>query len=138
MDRIKALWERYREQILYLVFGGLTTLINMAVYALCYEVLGWANVPSVIAAWVLSVLFAFVTNKLWVFESRSMDMKTLLREGIPFFGCRLATGVLDVGIMYLAVDCLGWHATLWKLISNILVIILNYAASKLLIFRKKA
>ena len=135
--KLKSLLLRYKEQLLYVFFGGLTTLINMAVYALCMQVFGWVNVPSVIIAWVLSVLFAFVTNKLWVFESRETDRATLLREGASFFGARAATGVLDVIIMYLAVDCLGWNATLWKLISNILVIILNYVASKLFIFNKK-
>jgi len=123
---------------MYAVFGLLTTLINMAVYYVCYNVIRIPNVPSTILAWILAVAFAFVTNKLWVFESRSFDKKTLFHEISTFVGCRLATGVLDVGIMYVAVDLLKWDGTVWKLISNILVIIINYIASKMVIFKQKA
>ena len=137
MEKIRELGIKYRSYILYVVFGALTTLVNMAVYALCYQVAGIANVPSVIIAWVVAVAFAFVTNKLWVFESKSFSAETLKREIPTFFGARIATGVLDVGIMYLAVDVLNGNATIWKLISNIIVIIINYFASKLLVFRKK-
>ncbi len=134
--KIRELLLRYKGLILYGVFGVLTTLINMAVYHLCFERWGWSNVLSVGIAWVLSVLFAFVTNKLWVFDSKSWEGKTVLREGISFFSARAATGVLDMGIMFLAVDCLHGEPLLWKLISNIIVIILNYVASRLWIFKK--
>ena len=134
---IRELWEKYKGLVLYAVFGVLTTVVNMAAYHLSYNILHIANVPSTVIAWILAVLFAFITNKLWVFDSPSFDTKTLLHEIPSFFGCRLATGVLDVIIMYLAVDTMHADPTLWKLISNILVIIINYAASKLVIFRKK-
>ena len=137
LEKLKELIKKYRHMILYVLFGGLTTVINMAVYALCYEVCGMSNVLSTVLAWLVVVLTAYITNKVWVFESRSFDRKTVLREMASFFGCRIATGVLDVGIMYGAVDVMGWNGTLWKLISNVIVIILNYIASKLLIFRKK-
>lgn len=134
---MKALFLKYRGLILYAVFGALTTLVNMAAYWLCFDVLGIPNVPSVIIAWILAVAFAFITNKLWVFESKSFGRKTLLHEVPAFFGARLLTGLLDLLVMYLAVDVLGGHAMLWKLISNVAVIILNYIASKLYIFKKK-
>ena len=76
-------------------------------------------------------------NKIWVFESRSFDRKTLLRELWTFVAARLATGLLDMGIMYLAVDVLGGNGLVWKLISNVIVIILNYVFSKLIVFRKQ-
>ena len=136
MAKIRELIMKYRSMILYVVFGALTTLVNMAAYALCFSVLGIPNVPSTIIAWVLAVSFAFVTNKLWVFDSKSWDGRTLRHEIPAFFGARLLTGLLDVGIMYLAVDVLHWNALLWKLISNVIVIILNYIASKLVIFKK--
>ncbi len=134
---MKKLFQKYRAVILYLFFGGCTTLVNMGVYALCYQVLGVANVPSVIAAWLLAVIFAFITNKLWVFDSKSWDRETVKHEAGSFLAARVATGVLDVLIMYLAVDVMGWNGTVWKLISNIVVVILNYIASKLFTFRKK-
>ena len=137
MEKIKELFAKYKEQILYVFFGGLTTLINWGAYALCYNVLGVFNVPSVIIAWILGVAFAFVTNKIWVFESRSFDTKTVMRELWTFVAARLATGLLDLGIMYLAVDVLGGNGNVWKLISNVIVIILNYVFSKLIVFRKQ-
>lgn len=136
IDQGWALFKKYKQVILYLFFGGCTTLINIVVYALLYRVLQIANVPSTIAAWLVSVIFAFVTNRSLVFESRETELRGRLRELVSFFGCRVLTGVLDVIIMAVAVDMLGWNGLLWKLISNVLVIILNYLASKFLIFRK--
>ncbi len=134
---MKALLTKYRALILYAVFGLLTTLINTAVYALCYHDLGIPNVASTIIAWVLAVIFAYITNKLWVFDSKRFDRATLAHEIPTFFGARAATGVLDVAIMYLAVDVCHGPSTVWKLLSNVVVIILNYVASKLVIFKQK-
>ena len=136
MSRIRELAMIYRGVILYIVFGAMTTFVNMAAYWLCFDVLGIPNVLSTVIAWVLAVGFAFITNKLWVFDSRSFDGKTLRHEIPAFFGARLLTGLLDVGIMYVTVDVMRWNAIAWKLVSNIIVIILNYIASKLVIFRK--
>ena len=129
--------KKYRSLISYGVFGVLTTVINIAVYALCYQKLGISNVVSNIVAWTIAVLFAFITNKLWVFESKSMELTVLVREAVSFFGCRLATGVLDLAIMYVTVDRLALNSTLMKCISNIIVIVVNYVASKLVIFKQK-
>ena len=133
---IKDLFIKYKSLIMYAVFGALTTVVNMASYYLCYNILHIPNVPSTVIAWVLAVAFAFITNKLWVFDSPSFDAQTLKHEIPTFFGARLATGVLDVAIMYLAVDRMHWNPTFWKLVSNVLVIIINYIASKLVIFKK--
>ena len=137
MTVLKKIWETYKEMILYIFFGGCTTLVNMAAYALCYYPLGVSNLASTLIAWALGVAFAFVTNKLWVFESKSMQRAVLLRELVSFVGCRAATGLLDVAIMYVCVDLLGWNGLLMKALSNIVVIILNFIASKLVIFTKK-
>ncbi len=137
METIRKLFDKYRDKILYLFFGGCTTLLNMVVYYLCFNIAGIANVPATIIAWLLAVIFAFITNKLWVFESKSWAKDVVLHEAWSFFAARAATGLLDVGVMYLAVDVMHWNSILWKLISNIIVIILNYIASKLFIFRKK-
>lgn len=136
MDMIRKLFEKYRGLILYAVFGVLTTIVNMAVYYVCFNVAGIANVVSTILAWLIAVSFAFVTNKLWVFDSKSFDRKTLIHELWTFFACRFATGILDVVIMYIAVDVMAMNSTLWKLLSNILVIICNYVFSKFIIFKK--
>ncbi len=135
IEQIKVLLEKYKAIILYGIFGVLTTLINIVVYEAFYRYVGWSNVVSNIAAWVAAVTVAFITNKLWVFESKTTEKKTLMFEIISFFGCRLATGLLDLAIMYVAVDELALNSTLMKCISNVIVIIVNYIASKLIIFK---
>jgi len=132
-----TLFRKYREVILYLFFGGCTTLINIVVYALLYRGLQMANVPSTILAWLVSVIFAFLTNRSFVFESKETELRGRLRELLSFFGCRILTGILDVLIMALAVDMMGWNGLIWKIISNVIVIVLNYIASKFFIFRKQ-
>lgn len=135
--KVKEILVKYREIILYAVFGALATLINLLSYHLLYRIIGISNVLSTAIAWILAVVFAFITNKLWVFNSKSFEKQMLLHEMITFFGARAATGVLDIGIMYVAVDVMHWDATVWKLISNVIVIIINYVASKKVIFKKK-
>ena len=121
--------------IAYAVFGILTTVVNIVSYHVSYSILTIPNVPSTILAWTLAVIFAFVTNKLWVFDSKSFDRRTMLHEVSTFLGTRIGTGVLDVVIMYVAVDIMAWPSLFWKCVSNVIVIILNYIASKLVIFR---
>ena len=136
-DKIKELVKKYNFIILYGIFGDLTTVINIGVYGLLYSVLGVSNVLSNVVAWIVSVLFAFITNKLWVFESKSFDFNLLIKELGSFTACRLATGVLDLGIMFVGVDLLKGPAIVLKIVSNIIVIILNYVMSKIFVFKKK-
>ena len=132
-----SIYKKHREVLNYLVFGGLTTVINIIVFALCFRVLSFSTVLSNCVAWILAVIFAFVTNKLWVFESKSREMRIIIRETASFFAARLLTLVLDIGIIYLFVDILEFHYLLIKILSNVVVIILNYIFSKLFIFIKK-
>lgn len=134
---MKRLLKKYKFIILYGIFGVLTTVINIVSYSLLYSVLGVSNVISNIIAWVLSVLFAFITNKLWVFESKSFEFKLFFSELGNFALCRLATGVLDLGIMFVGVDLLKGPAIILKIVSNVIVIILNYVLSKVFVFKKK-
>lgn len=134
---MKNLWNKYKESILYLFFGGCTTAVNTVVYHLLFEILSVPNLLSTLAAWAAAVLFAYVTNKVFVFESKTADKRALLMELVSFFACRLVTGGMDIAIMYVAVDLLHANGTLWKLLSNVVVIIVNYVASKLLIFKKR-
>ncbi len=138
IDTLKSLCVKYKALINYGVFGVLTTAINIVSYTVCYKYIGISNVASNIVAWVVACSFAFVTNKLWVFESKSIEIKVVIYELMTFFGCRLATGLLDLVIMYISVDLLAWNSTLMKCISNVIVIITNYIASKLVIFKKKS
>ena len=121
---------------MYGIFGVLTTLINIITYAACYDYFHIDNVPSNIIAWILSVLFAFITNKLYVFESKSMEAELVFHEFTKFVSARLATGLLDLAIMYIAVDVMHGPAVIFKVIANIIVIILNYVLSRVVVFRK--
>ena len=138
MEKIKELLKKYKFIILYGIFGVLTTIINIVIYALCYDMFNISNVVSNIIAWILSVLFAFITNKIWVFESKCFDYKIFIKELWNFIVCRLATGALDLGIMYVGVDLLKGPALILKIASNIIVIILNYVMSKLFVFKKSS
>ena len=134
--RISALLQRYKSQLLYLFFGGWTTIVNVVVYGLCTRMAALSTAASTVIAWATAVLFAYLTNRTWVFESRARTAPDILRELWSFVLCRLATGALDLAIMYLCVDRLGLPDIPIKLLSNLLVIVLNYIASKLIIFAK--
>jgi putative flippase GtrA len=135
ISKLKAMLIAHKQIILYLFFGVCTTAINTASYWLLYDVLHFGNLLSTILAWLAAVIFAFITNKLFVFESKRTSTQVCINEVVSFFGCRLLTGILDVVIMAVAVDLLKWSGLLWKLISNIVVTIINYFASKRIIFR---
>ena len=137
MQIIKNIINKYKSFIFYGIFGVMTTIVNLVVYNLCYNQIGISNTLSNILAWILAVAFAYFTNKLWVFESKSWAWKVLKREVPSFISCRLATGIMDIVIMFICVDIMGWHAMLMKVISNVLVIVLNYIFSKLVIFKNK-
>ena len=126
-----------KEMVLYLFFGGCTTLVNVAVYYLCSRIALISNVPSTVIAWFAAVLFAFVTNKIWVFQSKSKETNVWLKELASFLLCRVATGAVDLGIMWISVDRMHLNNLLFKIISNIIVIVLNYLVSKLFIFHQK-
>ena len=137
MKLIIKLMKKYKSFIAYAVFGVFTTVVNIVTYHLCYYNAGLSNTLSNVAAWILAVTFAYLTNKVWVFESRSWKWEILRREIPTFISCRIATGIMDIMIMYICVDILEWHAMLMKIASNVLVILLNYVFSKLLIFKKR-
>ena len=132
---MKNMLEKYKSILMYLFFGICTTVINIVTYWIFYIYLDFPNILSTIFSWIISVLFAYITNKLWVFESRSFDKKVLVREIATFFGARFISGIIDLAIMFLFVDMLLFPAMIIKFISNIFVVIFNYVASKVVIFK---
>ncbi len=134
MDKLWDLFKKNKEVILYLVFGVLTTVVNYVVYYICRE---WLQFPLLVAntlAWILAVLFAFFTNRKYVFSSKDSN---ILKELGLFVSARLLSFLLfDQLTMYLMVKLLHINEYIAKLIANVFVIIFNYAASKLVIFRK--
>lgn len=137
MEKLKALLKKHWELVSYLFFGVLTTLVNYAVYLPLYNWAGFSGAGSNAAAWALSVLFAYVTNKPFVFRSHDWSARTVIPELAKFVGCRVGSGAAETGLVWLLVDILGWNGNLVKLAVSVFVVIANYAASKLLVFRKK-
>lgn len=131
---ISELFAKYKSLILYGFFGICTTAVNVISYAICDGIFNFKTIPSTAIAWFIAVVFAFITNKFWVFGSSTLERSVLRHEVISFFGCRALTGVLDIAVMYIAVDLLMLNKLFWKVISNLIVIAVNYIASKLVIF----
>lgn len=134
---IKDIYKKYKKIILYLFFGGCTTLVNIITYYIFAHVLNCSVMFSTVVAWILAVLFAYLTNRKMVFDSKANGKKEVIKEVISFFACRIATGMVDWLCMYIFVEKLGFNDMVIKIIANIIVIILNYIASKLIVFRDK-
>jgi len=137
VKRIRELIVKYYDVLSYLFFGGLTTAVNYLIYLPCYNWLGLSASVSNVIAWVVAVAFAYVTNKPFVFKSHDWSAKTVIPELTKFVGCRVASGVLETAIIFVTVDVLAWNGNWMKLITSVLVIILNYFGSKLLVFKRK-
>lgn len=135
---MKELFNKYKEIIMYLIFGVLTTVISLIVYyALTYTILNPNNSiylqTANILSWIAGVLFAYFTNRKYVFESKNENK---LKEFISFVGARVTTLILDMIIMGVGVTFLHINDKILKLISQVLVVIANYVLSKLIIFKK--
>ena len=138
MKQFKSLWEHYRELILYVFFGGCTTLINILIYFLCRQWLAMEVVAADVVAWLLAVIFAYITNKLFVFESKSWRAKLVAKELAAFMAARLFSLGVDVVMLYVTVELLEWWELPMKVLANVVVIVINYIFSKWIIFRKDA
>ena len=137
INLVRNLWGKYRNIISYLFFGGLTTLVNFLVYFPCYNWLNVSAAVSNIAAWVVAVVFAYLTNKPFVFQSNDWSRETVIPEFLKFVGCRMGSGILETAVIWIAVDLMQWNGNLIKLIVSVLVVVLNYIGSKFLVFNKQ-
>lgn len=136
MDSIKKLLLQHKAVIFYLFFGGCTTIVNIASYAVCARILNLGTMVATVIAWFLAILFAYITNRKWVFGSSATSSRAILLEAFTFFSCRLTTGLADVGMMWFFVVFLGCNDIVIKIVANIAVIVMNYIASRWIIFRK--
>ena len=136
-DFFMKYYNKYKELINYGIFGVLTTAVNYVMYVLCAKLLNIDMLISTFIAWFVSVLFAYVTNKKYVFESKTNKKTEIFREIVSFISFRILSGIIDMIVMYITVDLLELNDLIMKLVSNIIVIILNYVFSKLFIFKKK-
>lgn len=137
MDKIIKLFKKYKEVIMYLIFGGLTTVVSLGTYyclrfvlpSLHYQI---ANTIS----WVFAVAFAYITNRLFVFDAKSHTGKGILREIISFVGGRVFSLLAEMAVMYIFVDLLSLNDKIMKIVAQVIVVILNYIISKLFVFKK--
>lgn len=139
IEKCKALYKKYEELILYVFFGGCTTVVSISTYWLFTYPFGMSNIQGTVFSNVLAILFAYVTNSIWVFHSEIdvTQWKPVLKEMTSFLSSRLSTFLLELGLMWLLVDKLGFNGMLMKVIVTVIVIILNYVLSKLVVFKKK-
>lgn len=147
MKKIKALFHKYKELILYVVFGGLTTVVNYIIYFACTQGFGVGWSAATVIAWIGAVLFAYFTNRKWVFESKSHGAKGVLYEFVKFVAARLLSLGMEWITLKLLLDVLHMNDFLWrdlpagefiaKTIGQVIVIIANYIFSKWIVFRKK-
>lgn len=136
-QKILNLIKKHWDIVSYLFFGGLTTVVNYLVYYPLYNFFGFSAALSNCVAWVAAVAFAYLTNKPFVFKSRDWSAKVVIPELAKFVACRLGSGAAETIIIFVTVDILRINGNVMKLVTSVLVVILNYAASKLLVFRKK-
>lgn len=151
MNMIKTLITKYKELIVYFVFGLCTTVVNLITFKIFNLILGDEKyLVSNVFAWFFSVVFAYTTNKIFVFKSKDWGMKTLFKEVISFFSSRVFTFVIEESGMYFLVDVMNLKDVqldvfvvtvsgemISKLIVGVLVVIINYIFSKMFIFKKK-
>ena len=126
-----------REGIAYLIFGVLTTAVDYIISNVLFYLTDMPTIPAQTIAWVAAVLFAFVTNKWWVFESHTLIPPEVWREFVSFVACRVATFIFNLAALFIMVDLLEMEFFICKLLISVVVVILNYVFSKILIFTKK-
>ena len=133
---IKKLIDTYKEIISYLFFGVCTTVVNFVIYFACTKIFGINYLLANAISWAGAVAFAYVTNRIWVFKSKTKGIRAIFKEITAFVGCRLLSGAMDMLIMFIGVDLLGISDDITKLLTQAVVVVLNYVFSKLIIFRK--
>ena len=143
MEKIKELYTKYKEVINYLIFGVLTTIVSLATkYLLLFTILDAENgiqlQIAVVVSWIVACTFAYITNRIWVFESKS---KEVIKEAIKFYVSRLATLGLEMLIMFIFVTALGLNTRMWVIVwtifAQVVIVIGNYVLSKLIVFKNK-
>ena len=139
MKKLIDLYRKHKEIVNSLIVGVLTTVVSLLVYyGLTLTVLDPEQAVQLQAAnvisWIAAVVFAYFTNRRFVFESRSQNM---LKEAAAFFAARLSTLVLDMVLMFLLVTLLKCNDKIAKLVVQVAVIVANYVLSKFLVFKKK-
>lgn len=135
-EKMNVLWGKLvnRETIAYLIAGVMTTVINIVVYHVCYNVMTMENLVANSIAWVVAVIFAYFVNDKFVFLSKKQSAKKELAKMGKFFGARIASFAFDQVGMYIMVDACHINGTFSKIVINVFVVVINYVLSKLFVF----
>ena len=134
---LNVLMRKYREVIVYLILGVATTAVNFAVYYPLLNFFKYSATTSNVIAWIVSVLFAFLTNKPLAFRSMDWSLGVTLPELGKFVGCRIASGLIETLFLMITVDTLHWNGNIMKVLISVFVVIANYTASKFFVFYKQ-
>jgi putative flippase GtrA len=134
---LQPFWQKHREMLLYLFFGGLTTVVSIGSFWVCASALQLNEHIANTVSWLLAVLFAFVTNRLWVFQAPTNGFGAFVKQILKFYGGRLATFAAEEVIILLFITWLGFPDLAVKIAAQVVVLILNYIVSKLFVFKKK-
>ncbi len=138
MEKIKEFYMKYKEPINYLFFGGCSTLVNFITFTICFNWFKINDIISQVIAWIVAVIFAYITNKLYVFERKTNTKKEFFKEIASFMLGRVFTLVVcDIGAYVFMTRVLHINEYITKLITQVLTIVLNYAISKLIVFKKE-
>ena len=130
-------YKKYKEMLLYLFFGGLSFIVSIATYA-CFNVgMGINELIANILSWIITVMFAFLTNRVWVFQAPTHTITEFLRQMLSFFGGRVVTLVIEEIILLVFITWLGFNSMVVKVIAQVIVIVLNYVISKFWVFTDK-
>ncbi|MFR4128801.1 MAG: GtrA family protein [Roseburia inulinivorans] len=138
---MKTVLYKYKKLILYILFGGMTTILNWIVYAIGVKLQLGITISNILA-WSIAVFFAFITNKLFVFESKILKLRVIFNEFIKFVGARILTGAIEIGglplLYYLGMNqqLFGIDGFIAKIMISIIVMVLNYVFSQVLVFKK--
>lgn len=138
LNLFEDFYKKHKEVLLYLFFGGLTTVVSIASYSYCDVALGMNPLIANVISWILAVLFAYVTNKIWVFDAQNNTFGDLTREIASFFLGRLFTLLVEEAILFVGITMLGLNSIAVKVVAQFIIVVLNYIISKLLVFRARA
>lgn len=137
MKRLKQLFFKYKEYIMYVIFGGLTTLVSWVSFYIFTHPLNMGTVVSNIISWILAVAFAYITNRKWVFESQISGFHGIVKETAAFIAGRLLSLGIDTVLLWITVDLWHFNNMVMKVVIGIFVVIINYFFSRLIAFKKR-
>ena len=134
---LEPFYKKNKEILLYLFFGGLTTVVSIGSYIFFEFVIGMSPLIANLFSWIFAVSFAYVTNRIWVFSNIAYGFLEILKEVLVFFTGRIATLVLEEAILFVGITVLGFESVWVKVIGQIVVVVSNYFISKMVVFNTR-